>query len=100
MIKFENTPFYFARDQRENKMSLDLTNAIHVNTNHCKGEYSLMQAVIKQNNWKEINKLGQGHIFWYGNSLNETDKAIMKTRNCWFNRYVGGSFLSHKKPFA
>ena len=37
---------------------------------------------------------------WYGNRLSDTDKSLVKKRNAWFNRYVGGSFLSYKRTFA
>eukprot|EP00347_Sterkiella_histriomuscorum_P008760 403343857 len=76
------------------------SNKLVVNTIHCRGDYSLIKGVINTNGWRETKQPGKGHIFWYGNRLSETDKALVRSRNVWYNRYVGGSFLSYKRTFS
>ena len=74
-ILFENTPYYVSPDIKKRKaFKLNSNSCLVINTNHCRGEYSLIKHVIKVNGWKETSSVGKGLIFWYGNSLNETDK--------------------------
>ena len=86
--------------KKKKLMTFETNQPLVINTTHCKGEYSLIKNVINSNNWKETNSLGKGHIFWYGNSLSESDKLLMNNRSCWYNRYVGGGYLSYKRTFS
>jgi len=101
-MTFENSPYYKTPSLLKMKEPLIVGPAeeLVINTIHCKGELSLIRNVIRENKWKETQKLGAGHILWYGQGLTETDRSIVKNRDCWYNRYVGAGFLSYKKQFS
>ena len=58
-MTFENSPYYTNSNNQKAKMLekalLPIDEVLIVNTSHCRGEYSLIKQVIKQNGWKETN---------------------------------------------
>jgi hypothetical protein len=80
-ITFENSPYYLSSEMKHYRNeSLEPIEILQINTNHARAEHSLLKEVCKKNNWKEVTQHGKGHILWYGNSLSETDKTIVKKR--------------------
>jgi len=74
-ITFESSPYY--KDIKSKKSVAEPTGILTINVTHSKGELSLLKHVINVNDWKESTVIGKGHIFWFGNSLTETDKQLM-----------------------
>ncbi|CDW78139.1 tubulin-tyrosine ligase family protein [Stylonychia lemnae] len=99
MVTFESSPYYVQK-KFDSNIAFDEDDQLMINTIHCRGDYSLIKEVIRKNEWFECKQPGKGHIMWYGNRLSDTDKALVRNRNVWYNRYVGGSFLSYKRTFS
>lgn len=71
---------------------------MRVNTAFCRLEIDTIQAVIKDEDYRESKD--DGNLYWFGLALRDQDCEMLKTKQCLVNRYPQMDHFAKKNNFC